>query len=119
MVLPQIERHLKFHPDDEGMRVQHTLLLLWSGRTEDAYAAAKKLINLKDGNSLFNTACLFGKVGDKAEALVTFRKAIEAGYKNTRHLKEFLTDEKEGIASLADTPEYEEVKRMVEKLSEP
>ena len=47
---------------------------------------------------------------------MTFRKAIEAGIKDTRLLKEFLTDEKEGIASLAGTPEYEEVKRMVERL---
>ena len=66
--------------------------------------------------SLYNTACLFGRLGDRPEALRTFRKAIEAAYRNIRLLKEFLTDEKEGILALHGTPEYEEVKRMVEKI---
>ncbi len=116
VALAHFERHLKLHPDDEGMRVNHALLLLWSGRTEDAYAAAIKLTNLKDGGSLYNTACLFGKIADLPEALRTLRKAIEAGYRHIRVLKEFLTDENEGVATLAGTPEYEEVKRMVEKI---
>jgi adenylate cyclase len=116
VALPRIERYLKLHPDDEGKRVDHALLLLWSGRTGDAHAAAMKLNNLKDGTSLFNTASLFAKLGDLSEALRTFRKAIEAGFRNTRYLKEFLTEEKDGIVALAGTPEYEEVKRMVEQL---
>jgi TolB-like protein/Flp pilus assembly protein TadD len=116
VALPQHERHLKLHPDEEHRRVSHALLLLLSGRTDDAHAAAMKLTNLKDGNSLYNTACLFGMLGDPSEALRTFRKALEAGFRNIRFLKEFLTDEKEGIASLAGTSEYEEVKRMVERL---
>jgi hypothetical protein len=78
-----------------------------------------KLTDLKDGSSLYNTACLFGLLGDRPEALRTFRKAVEAGFRSIRHLKEFLTDAKEGVVALAGTPEYEEVKRMVEKLSEP
>jgi hypothetical protein len=72
-----------------------------------------KLTNLKDGNSLYNTACLFGKLGDPSEALRTFRKAIEAGLRNIRLLKEFLTDEKDGILALQGTPEWEEVREMV------
>jgi len=116
--LPYFERHLKLHPDDEGHRVSHALLLLWSGRTDDAHSAAMELTNLKDGNSLYNTACLFGRLGDRSESLRTFRKAIEAGYRNISNLKEFLIDEKEGVLALQGMPEYEEVKRMVEKLSE-
>ncbi len=112
--IPCCERHLKLHPDDEGMGVQHAAMLLLSGRTEDAYAAAMKLTNLKDGSSLYNTAYLFGQLGDHSEALRTLRKAIEAGYRNIRHLKEFLADE--SVLALQGTPEYEEVKRMVEKI---
>jgi cytochrome c-type biogenesis protein CcmH/NrfG len=118
VALPLFERYLKLHPDDEAMRVYYALLLLWSGRTEDAYAAAMKLTNLKDGTSLFNTACLFGNLGDKAEALRTFRKAIEAGFRDIRHLKGFLTDESEGVLALQGTPEWEEVRGMVEALEE-
>ena len=118
VALPYFERHIKLHPDDEAIRVWHAALLLLSGKTDETHAAAMNLTSLKDGSSLYNTACLFGRLGDRSEALGTFRKAIEAGYKNTQLLKEFLTDEKEGIASLAGTPEYEEVKRMVDALGE-
>ncbi len=119
VAIPFVERHLKFHPDDEWWLVNHALLLLFSGKTEAAHAAAIELKNLKDANSLYNTACLFGRLGDPSEALGTFRKAIDAGFRNIRVLKEFLTDENEGVATLAGTPEYEEVREMVEKLSEP
>jgi adenylate cyclase len=121
VALPYFERHLKLHPDDEKKLVWYVNLLLWAGRTEAAHAAAMDLKSLKDGASLYQSACLFGRLGNKAEALATFRKAIMAGYKNTRLLKEFLTydDEKEGIVTLAGTPEYEEVRGMVEKLADP
>jgi hypothetical protein len=83
---PHFERHLKLHPDDEGIRVLHPALLLFCGRTEEAHAAAMRLSNLRDGGSLYNTACLFVRLGDRSEALRTFRKAIEAGYRNSRLL---------------------------------
>ncbi len=73
-----------------------------------------KLRSLKDGNSLYNTACLLQRLGDPLEALRTFRKAIDAGFRNMLHLKEFLSDENDGMLALHGTPEYEEVKRMVE-----
>jgi len=117
VTLPHYERHLKLHPDDEGKRVNHTVLLLLSGQTDDAHSSAMKLTNLKDGVSLFNTACLFGRLDDRPEALRTFRKSIEAGYRSIHHLKKFLTDEKEGVATLVGTPEYEIVKEMVENMS--
>ncbi|HEY3875568.1 MAG TPA: TIR domain-containing protein [Candidatus Kapabacteria bacterium] len=113
---PYFERYLKLHPDDEGKRVWHAALLQMSGRTDEAHAAAMKLTNLKDGVSLFNTAYLFSLLGDKPEALRAFHKAIDAGYRNIRLLKEFLIDEKDGILALQGTPEYEEVARMVEEI---
>ena len=116
VALPLFERHLKLHPDDEIKRVWHAILLHLNGRIEDAHASALELKSLRDGMSLFNTACLFVRLGDQVEAFGTFRKAIEAGFKDTRIMKQFLTDEKEGLASLAGTPEYEEVKRMVEQI---
>jgi adenylate cyclase len=113
VAFPYYERHLKLRPDDENLRVWHALLLLFCGRTEEAHVAATKLKDSKDGTSLYNIACLLSQLGDRHEALRTFRKSITTGFKEPRHLKEFLTSEKEGIASLAGTPEYEEVKRMV------
>lgn len=116
LAVPIYERYLKLHPDDETTAITLAHLLVFSGRTDEAHAAAVKLKDMKDGVSLFNTACLFGSLGDKSEALRTFRKAIEAGLRSISHLKGFLSDEKEGIVSLAGTPEYEEVKRIVEKI---
>ena len=118
VALPHIERHLKLHPDDESQRVSHALLLFHSGRTDDAHDAAMQLTNLRDGSNLYNTACLFGVLGDRPEALRTFRKGIEAGFGNTPLMKKFLTEQEEGVGSLAGTPEYEEVKRMVEEIGQ-
>jgi adenylate cyclase len=114
--IPLFERHLKLHPDDEDKLVKHGALLLMSGNTQAAHAAAIELVSLKDGTSLYNTANLFRRLGDMAEALRTFRKAIEAGYKDIRQMKGFVSDEKEGIAVLAGTPEYKEVWKMVENI---
>ncbi len=117
VALPHIERHLKLHPDDESQRVFRALLLYYqSGKTTAVRDAAMQLTNLRDGSSLYNTASLFGALGDPLEALRTFRKAIEAGFGNTPLMKKFMTNQEEGVGLLAGTPEYEEVRRMVEAL---
>jgi TolB-like protein/Flp pilus assembly protein TadD len=124
LALPQYERHLKLHPDDDHRRVHYAILLFMSGRTKEAHAAAIQLTNLngaanlRDGVSLFNTACLFGRLGDPSEALRTFRKAIEAGFRDINSLKKFLINEKDSVLALQGTPEYAEVRKIVEKLSE-
>jgi hypothetical protein len=41
---------------------------------------------------------------------------IEAGFRSISHIKEFLTAEDEGIGKLKGTPEWEEVREMVEKI---
>ncbi|MDP4230574.1 MAG: TIR domain-containing protein [Bacteroidota bacterium] len=114
--LPHIERYLTFNPDDETMQVWHATLLFHCDRRDEAHAAAMKLTNLKDGSTLYGAAYLFASLGDYSQALRTFRKSIEAGFKSIRHLKEFLTDENAGVLALADTEEFEAVKRMVEEL---
>ena len=116
VALPHAERYLKLHPDDESWPVSHALLLLWSGRTGDAKMAAMNLTNLKDANSLYNSSCLLSMLGEPLESLRTFRKAIDAGFRSMRDMKEFLNSAKEGALSLAGTLEYEEVKRVVEEI---
>ena len=78
---------------------------------------AMNLTNLKDSGSLYNTACLFGQLGDRPEALRTLRKAIEVGFRNIRLMKNFLNDDKDGVLALKGTPEWEEAWEMVESLS--
>jgi len=113
--LPLLERHLKLHPDDENSQVIFADMLSWTGRTEEALKMAFELKDrVKDGKPLYNLAYLLGMLGEKMQALETCRRAIKAGFKHTPILREFLSDEM--YTSLRGTPEYEEVKRMVEAL---
>ena len=111
--LPAYQRHLKLHPDDEFRRANHAVLLFWAGRREEAHQEAILLKQARDGHSLFNTSNLFSVMDEPKEAIEIFRKAIEAGFRNLPLLKVLLT---EGLASLAGTPEYEEVERILEKI---
>ncbi|HEY6170672.1 MAG TPA: TIR domain-containing protein [Candidatus Kapabacteria bacterium] len=119
IALPKFEKHLKLFPDDEGKRVQHAALLHFAEREEEASAAARKLGDLKDGKSLYNTACLQCILKDYEAGLATFGKAIEAGYRNIPLLKSFLEEGDEGLGTLKGTAEWEKARLMVEKLSEP
>jgi adenylate cyclase len=118
--IPLAERRLKLFPNDENSRVQHALLLHWAGRDGDAREAARWLENLKDGYTLYNTACLQSLFKDSEAGLKTFRRAIKAGFRNAQRMKDFMSDVDEGVGKLQGTPEYEEVMGMVEKIeSEP
>jgi tetratricopeptide (TPR) repeat protein len=117
IALPLDERYLKLHPDDEMSRMTYAILLFYCGRLDDARREATALKNAKDGQTIFNVACVFAMIRDYPDAIATFRKAIEVGYNNIPSLTNFMIDDS-GIVQLRGTPEYEEVKQMVEKLSE-
>lgn len=100
------------------MRVAHAVLLHHAGRDDDARDAARKLEHLRNGQALYNTASLQCMLADHEVALRTFRKAIEAGFRNMPKLKLFLTEEEDGVGKLEGTPEYEEVREMVGRLAQ-
>jgi TolB-like protein len=116
VAIPHYEKRLKLFPDEESSRVDHAVLLLFAGRDDDARAAARKLEDLRDGHALYNTACLQCMLKDYSASLLTFRKAIQAGFRNMRDITLFLDDEDEGIGTLKGTPEWEAVREMVEKI---
>jgi len=116
VAIPKFEKHLKLFPDDENKRVWYAILLHFADRDEQARAAARKLGDLKDAGSLYNTSCLQCILKDYEAGLATFSKAIEAGYRNIRNLKPFLEDDDVGLGSLKGTPEWEKVREMVEKI---
>jgi TolB-like protein/Flp pilus assembly protein TadD len=113
--LPLFKRHVRLHPDDETKQVSYAALLQLSGRSDEARDAAKKLMDLEDGASLYNIACLLLLLEERQEALRAFRKSLRSGFSNLRLMKQFLIDQQEGNPSLQGTPEYEEVKMMVEQ----
>ena len=53
---------------------------------------------------------------DYSAGILTFRKAIQAGYRNMRLIKSFLDGEDNGIGTLKGTPEWEAVRELVEKI---
>jgi adenylate cyclase len=113
VAISKFERHLKLHPQDENMLVSHACLLNFADRPKEALEAVKVLDTLKDGLAIYNTACLQSDLGDKKLALRSFRKAINAGFQNIQFIMEFLS---ENVTVLSGTPEYEEVKQIVEKI---
>jgi len=115
VAIPKFEKQLKLFPDDENKRVHHALLLHFADKDEEAKAAARKLGDLKDGLSLYNTAFLQNELQDYEAALITFARAIEAGYRDIQDLKSFLEDDK-GIGTLKGTPEWEKARLMMEKI---
>ena len=118
VAIPKFERYLKLHPDDEFKRVNYANLLFYAGQNKEAAIVARELQNVRDGFSLYNTASLFVSLGEPLEALKTFRKSLEAGYKDIHYIKEFSDDISNGIffAPVRGTAEYEEVKVIVEKI---
>ncbi len=116
IAIPLYEKRLKLFPDEEFNRVNYADLLHWAGRDDEARAAARKLDDLRDGKALFNTACLQCMLKDYSAGILTFRKAIQAGYRNMRNIKSFVDSEDEGLGTLKGTPEWEAVREMVDGL---
>ncbi len=116
IAIPIYEKRLKLFPDEENNRVQHAVLLHFAGRYDEARTAARKLSDLRDGAALNNTACLQCMLKDYSASILTFRKALEAGYRNMRLIKLFLDEEDDGIGTLKDTPEWEAARELVEKI---
>jgi TolB-like protein len=116
IAIPFYEKHLKLFPDDETKRVIHALLLHYAGRDDDARAAARKLDDLRDGTALNNIASLQCALKDYTAGILTFRKAIQAGFRIMRNINEFLDNEDDGIGTLKGTPEWEAVRELVDSL---
>lgn len=114
--LPNLERHLKLHPHDEHRRVQHAILLQFTGRSEEAEAEALQLTNLKDGLPLYNIACLFAMIGNQQLAFDTLRKSIEAGFRHLQDIKAFLADDI--FFALRGTPVFEEMEQTIKKIED-
>ncbi len=114
IAIPVYEKRLKLFPDEENNRVYHASLLHYADRDHEARDVARKLEDLRDGTALYNTACLQCSLKDYSAAILTFRKAIEAGYRNMRYINIFLDDS--GIGTLKGTPEWEAVRELVEKI---
>jgi TolB-like protein/Flp pilus assembly protein TadD len=80
--LPLFEKQIRLFPDDEQARVRYANLLFIAGRSEDASRALDKLTTVKDGDSLYNLACLAARLMNFDLAMRYLHNAIVAGFRN-------------------------------------
>jgi serine/threonine protein kinase/cytochrome c-type biogenesis protein CcmH/NrfG len=79
-----LERQLQTVPEDARARVLLANTYASFGRAREAASEVEKAVVMRgsDPLTLYNAACTYGNLNMKAEALATFKKAIEAGYNN-------------------------------------
>jgi TolB-like protein len=112
--LPLYEAHLKLHPDDERGQVEHAILLFHAGNIDRARSAVLALEKVRDGISLYNTACLWALIGEPGRGLQTLRHAMEIGFEQVAYLRDYLERD---AATLRGTSQYEEVREAVEVIA--
>lgn len=103
--LKTYERYLSQHPDDSRGHMYYATDLAQVGRKEEAKIQAAKAIELSpdDPLMLYNAACFYAIMGEKAKAIQSIRDAIAVGYGNFEWLMRD-TD----LDSLRDEPEFKE-----------
>jgi serine/threonine protein kinase/cytochrome c-type biogenesis protein CcmH/NrfG len=79
-----LERQLQTVPEDARAHSLLATTYAAVGRAREAAVEVEKAVAMRgnDPVTLYNAACTYGNLKMKAEALATFKKAIEAGYHN-------------------------------------
>ncbi len=79
-----LERQLEVVPEDTRARVLLANTYARANKISGAIAETEKAVAArpKDSLILYNAACTYGLLNMKPEALATFKRAIEAGYRN-------------------------------------
>jgi serine/threonine protein kinase/Flp pilus assembly protein TadD len=104
--LETYKRYLSQHPDDSRGHMYYATDLAQVGEHEEAKRQAAKAIELSpdDPLMLYNAACFYAQMGEKAAAIQSIRDAIAVGYGNYEWLKRD-TD----LDSLRDEPDFKEL----------
>ncbi len=80
-----LRQQLELVPEDVRARILLATNLAYSKQDADEcirHLQTAVALRPADPNTLYNAACTYGVLGKKAEALETFKKAIEVGYSN-------------------------------------
>ncbi|MGB8786660.1 MAG: protein kinase, partial [Candidatus Acidiferrales bacterium] len=79
-----LEHQLEIVPEDTRARGLLAVNYARAGKNREAVAETEKAVATrpKDSLTLYNAACTYGILNLKQEALATFKRAIEAGYRN-------------------------------------
>jgi serine/threonine protein kinase/tetratricopeptide (TPR) repeat protein len=79
-----LENHLKLVPDDARARIHLAIDYVGSQRLEEAIREVQFALALRpnDANVLYNVACVYGAMNNKADALTALKKAWDAGLRD-------------------------------------
>ncbi|MEO7659606.1 MAG: protein kinase [Pyrinomonadaceae bacterium] len=100
------EAYLKKVPEDARARVLLAGCFAMQGRNEDAKREAEMAIALRPDDTmiLYNTACVFCIMDNRADALIALRKAKETGYRDPAWVRH-----DPDLTLLHGDPEFEEL----------
>ncbi len=99
-----LEHQLEIVPEDTRARGLLAVNYARAGKNREAVAETEKAVATrpKDSLTLYNAACTYGILNLKQEALATFKRAIEAGYRNPQ----WAARDKD-LACLHNDPEFQ------------
>jgi serine/threonine protein kinase/Tfp pilus assembly protein PilF len=102
-MLDVLEHHLTKVPEDARARILIATNYGEVGRKEDATREATVAMALRpgDGLTLYNAACVFATLGNKADALAALQKACDAGFRDPDWVRQ-----DPDLAILHDEPEF-------------
>lgn len=102
-IMEILPNYLLQNPDDARARMFYAITLAEMNRREDAIVEGSAALELAPGDSLmlYNGACLYAQLGEKAKAIAALRDAIASGVKNFQWM---LNDP--DLYSLHDDPEF-------------
>lgn len=89
VMLERIPVYLSKHPDDARSHIHYATQLAVVGREKEALEQTAKAIALSPDDPLmfYNAACVYSRLGQKAEAVDTLRRSIVAGLEDYEWIK--------------------------------
>ena len=88
-MMDMLPNYLLQNPDDSRARMFYAISLAELDRKDEAISEGAKALELSPGDSvmLYNGACLYSRLGEKARAIDALRQAIAGGYENFGWMK--------------------------------
>ncbi|MBI2620361.1 MAG: protein kinase [Ignavibacteriales bacterium] len=99
-------RYLSQHPDDARAHIYYAITLVRARRTEEAKHEAARAIEISPDDPLmmYNAACFYAQLGEKAAALETLKRALRSGFEYYDWIKR-----DSDLEPLRDDPAYKEL----------
>lgn len=87
--LPNFEKYIARHPDDQNKRLRYASMLYFVGRKEECFREIESLLTLPaiDARTYYNAACRYAADGQNQRAIALLKDAVDAGYSDEHRFK--------------------------------